>query len=144
MRADKIGVATATFLAFLIVAALPLSAGPLNGHPNAFGPWSGTTPYSDGGSLTGTVDWAVFDAAGFAASGLTGLGGWDRTGPIDPRRKSRIPLYIQCLQRILPPHKTLAAGRFAPLGKAGPSHARKKFGPIGRILWTLRKISLSC
>ena len=83
MQAVKCFVATATWsLAIISILALPAAAGPLSGNPNAFVDgfavtWSGTTPYDDGTStLVGTVDWAVFTASGWSATGYGGIGGW--------------------------------------------------------------------
>jgi hypothetical protein len=58
----------------LTILAVPVSAGVLNEHPDAYndglgpgpgGLWSTTTSFTDGGNLSGTVDWAVFAPGDF-------------------------------------------------------------------------------
>ncbi len=71
----------ATFAVLTSIASQVAHGGPLAIHPNAYfdgvTTWRGSTFYPTFASLNvGTVDWAVFDANGFAQSGITGLGGW--------------------------------------------------------------------
>jgi len=64
---------------FAVIVGLFIStwaqAGPLNGHANAFS--SGSTPFDNGGTLKGFVDWAVFNPGNFpgAYSGYTPTAG---------------------------------------------------------------------
>lgn len=55
----------AIVVALLAFIPVPSVAGTLNGHPDALSGWTGTAPYDNGNSLTGTVDFAVFTASDF-------------------------------------------------------------------------------
>ncbi len=66
----------AIFLAMiciLVVAAPSAQAGILIGHAAAFGGVTGAVPFNNGLGLSGTIDYAVFDAASFNAN-FAGLG----------------------------------------------------------------------
>ena len=62
--------AAAVAVAVGLAVVTPASAGPLNGHPNALPGWTGTAPFANG-SLTGTIDYAVFGPGDFPYAGYT-------------------------------------------------------------------------
>lgn len=74
VRAARTG-ALALCLVGGMFAAASAEAGVLDGHASAFGGWSGSTAFSDGGNLTGTIDWAVFGPGDFPFAGYTPTAG---------------------------------------------------------------------
>ena len=58
----------------VLSATSTATAGVLDGHPGAFfdgsTTWSGSTPFANGAGVSGTIEWAVFDAGAFAFGGL--------------------------------------------------------------------------
>jgi hypothetical protein len=72
--------ALALFMIGLVSVGSSANAGVLNGHaaafndgngPGAGGAWSSTTAFTDGGGLSGTVDWAVFGPGNFPYAGYS-------------------------------------------------------------------------
>ncbi len=66
-------------IACALSAAGSAQAGVLNGHANAFDDgtdvWTGTSSFSNGSGLSGTVDWVVFDRDDFPYSGYSPTAG---------------------------------------------------------------------
>ena len=56
-----------------VLSAAPSSGGPLNGHVDAFGGFTGSVAFDDGLGLEGYIDFAVFTSSDFNAN-YSGLG----------------------------------------------------------------------
>ena len=65
--------ATLTIVTLLLSGAA--SAGSLNGHPDAWSGWTGSTAFDNGTGLSGYVDWAVFGPGDFPYSGYSPTAG---------------------------------------------------------------------
>ncbi len=63
----------ATTLLTILSATSAASAGVLDGHPGAFfdggKTWSGSTPFTNGAGVAGTIEWAVFGPGEFPFGG---------------------------------------------------------------------------
>lgn len=65
-------------LACGLMAAGSAQAGALNGHANAYNDgtaWTGTTAFSNGAGVSGTIDWTVFGPGDFPYAGYTPTAG---------------------------------------------------------------------
>lgn len=61
---------TCLFALALIICATPSFAGTLASATSYLGIWNGSTPFTDGANLNGTVEWAVFAPGTFPAGFL--------------------------------------------------------------------------
>jgi hypothetical protein len=110
-------------------------AGILSGHPDAFGGWTGTVPFSNAAGLNGTIDYAVFTAADFN-SNFGGLGYTPGDALVytyhvnvgDPS------LFVSAeIVGIVNPANTI--GTFGPLNASDVNATAFSFDPTGNAEW---------